>query len=104
VPGRADASRAVNIKADVIVEPHSRLPGMDPHPHAHVDPLGPVLSGKRPLSGHRGRNCVASAREGDKERVALGVDLAAVVLVERRAQHALMLSERSDIAVAQPPQ
>ena len=66
-------------------------------------------------SGHRreasdrwalaaGGDRVARPRERDEERVALGVDLATVVLVERRAQHALVLAKHLGVAAPQPRQ
>jgi hypothetical protein len=65
---------------------------------------GTVLGGERPLRAHRGGNCVARPREGDEERVTLGVNLATVVLVERCPQQALMLGKDLGVAAAQPRQ
>jgi hypothetical protein len=44
------------------------------------------------------------AREGDEERVTLGMDLATVVLIKRRAQQGLMLAKHLAVAAAQPLQ
>ena len=104
VAGSADPRRAMHVQADVIILSDFRLAGVDAHPHAHVDALGPTLGRKRPLRAHRGGDRVARPREGDEERVALGVDLATVVLVERRAQQALMLGQHLGVAAAQPRQ
>jgi hypothetical protein len=81
----------MDVEPDVIIQPDLGLTGMDAHAHAHVDVRRPALRGERLLRGHRGGDRVARPREGDEERVAIGVDHAAVVLVERSAQHTLML-------------
>jgi hypothetical protein len=52
----------------------------------------------------RGGDRVAGPREGNEERITLGVDLATVVLVERCPQQALMLTKDLGVAVAQPRQ
>ena len=104
VPGRADPRRAVHVQAHVIVLPDLSLAGVDTHPHAHLDALGPRLGGERPLRAHHRGDRVARPREGDEERVTLRVDLAAVVLVERRPQQPLMLAEHLGVAAAQARQ
>ena len=84
----------MHIQTDVVVQPDFRLAGVDPHTDAHVHVLGRALGGKRSLPATAA--AIASLpREGDEEGVALGVDLAAVVLVERRPQHALMSASTS---------
>jgi hypothetical protein len=75
----------MHVHADVVVVADLRLAGVHAHPHAHLDRLGPGVRDERPLGGHRGRDCIGGAREGDEERVALGVDLDAAMLLERRA-------------------
>jgi hypothetical protein len=65
--GRADPRRAVHVQADVIVVADLGLAGVDPHPHAHVDVLGPALGGERALGADRGGDRVARADEGDEE-------------------------------------
>jgi hypothetical protein len=66
--------------------------------------LGPTLGRERPLRADRSGHCVARPCERDEEGVTLGVDLAAVVLVERRPQQAPMLGEHLGVAAAQPRQ
>jgi hypothetical protein len=102
--GCTDPGRAMHVQADVIIEPDFRLAGVDAHSHPDLDAVGPTLGGKRSLRAHRGGDRIAGAREGDEERVTFGVDLATVVLVERRAKHALMLAEHLGVAAAQPRQ
>ena len=104
VSGRADPRRTVHVQSDVIILSDLRLAGVDAHPHAHVDALGPTLRGQRALRAHRGGDRVARPHEGDEERVALGVDLVTVVLVERRPQQALMLGQHLGVAATQPRQ
>jgi hypothetical protein len=102
--GRADSRRAVHVQTDIVVHRDRGLAGVDSHAHAHLDALGPGLRRKRPLPGDRGSDRIACPRESDEEGVALGVDLATVVRVERRTKQALMLGEHLDIAAAQPRQ
>jgi hypothetical protein len=80
------------------------LAGVDTHPHAHVDALGPTPGGKRSLRAHRSGDRIARPHKGDEEAVTFGMDLATVVVVERRAQHALMLGKHLGVAAAQPRQ
>jgi hypothetical protein len=77
---------------------------MEAHAHTHLHAFRPAPGRERPLRGDRGCDRVARPREGDEERVTLGVDLATVVLLERRAQHALMLGQHLAIAGTQPRQ
>jgi hypothetical protein len=93
VPGRADPRRAMHIQTDVIIQPDFRLTGVNTHAHPHIDALGPTPVRKRPLARDRRSNRVARPREGHEERVTLGVDLATMVLVERRTQRTLMLGK-----------
>jgi hypothetical protein len=104
VSGGADPCRSVNIKPDVITVPDFRLAGVHAHAHAHVHAIRPAMGRKRPLRTHRGGDRVARPRERDEERVTLGVHLAAAMLVERRAQQALMLAKHLRVAIAQPRQ
>jgi hypothetical protein len=102
--GRADPRRAMHVQTDVIILTDLRLAGVDAHPHANVDALRPTLGRQRPLRADRSGDRVARPHERDEERVTLSVDLPAVVLVERRAQQALMLAKHRRVAAAQPRQ
>jgi hypothetical protein len=104
VSGSADPRRAVHVQTDVVVQADLRLAGVDAHPHAHLDALGPALGRQRPLRAHRSGDRVARPREGDEEAIPLGVDLATVVLVERRPQQAVMLAKHLGVAAAQSRQ
>ena len=106
VAGRADPRRAVDVQTDVVVQSRRR-PRRCGRPCARARP---TPSGQRLATASA--RCAATAaatasrrpREGDEEGVTLGVDLATVVRVERRAQHALMLGEHLGVAAAQPRQ
>jgi hypothetical protein len=102
--GSADPCRAVHVQPDVIIQPDFGLAGVDPDAHTHFDALGPTVGRKRPLRAHRSRDRIARPHKGDEERVTLGVHLAAVVLVERRAQQPLMLGKHLGVAAAKPRQ
>ena len=102
--GRADPRRAMHVQADVVIQPDLRLAGVHADAHAHLDALGPTLGRRRALRAHGGGDRVARSPEGDEEPVTLGMDLAPVVLLERRAQQALMLGQHLGVATAQPRQ
>ena len=100
----AIANAEAHVEPDVIIQPNVRLAGVDAHPHTHLDALRPTPGGKRSLRAYGGGDRIARPREGDEKRVPLGVDLAAVVLVECGPQQPLMLAEHLGIAGAQPRQ
>ena len=64
-------------------------------------PSGHACSAERALRVDRRGDRVLRARERDEERVALRVDLAAAVRVERRAQQPPVVGEHLAVAVAQ---
>src|SRR5436190_20060849 len=102
--GSADPRRAMHVQSDVPIALKLRLAGMDAHAHADVDTLGPAPGRKGSLRSHCGGNRVARPRERDEERVALVIDLATGVLVERLAKHTLVLGEDLRVAATQPRQ
>ena len=85
----------MDVDADVALLRHERLAGVDAHAHAHR----PVRERALRRLGRRER--VRRPREGDEERVALGVDLDARRGAERLAQHAPVLAEHVRVAVAE---
>jgi hypothetical protein len=85
----------MDVDADVALLRYDRLARVEPHPDAHL----PV--GERLLTLERRRGCVGRTREGDEERVPLGVDLDAAVARERLAQRAPVLCEHRGVAVAE---
>ena len=73
----------------------------DPHPHAAA--LGPRVRGDGPL-GRDGRGeRRPRAREHDEERVALAVDLDAVMRRERAAEELVVLRQHGGVAVTAEP-
>ena len=95
VPGCADTSASVHVEADVALVRDLRLAGV--HPDADAD-----RPGREPALDLRGgRDSVGSAGESGEERVALGVDLHAAVLRERRAKDAAVVGERPGVGVTE---
>ncbi len=101
VAGRPDARRAVDRKARVPAVGRDRLPCVEPHPHPDRCAVGPLVGGKGELALDGGEQCVPRARERDEERVALRVDLVAVVGCEGLPQQALVIGEHLPVAVAE---
>ena len=69
---RRDTGAAMDVDADVSLGGDGRLAGMEAHPDAD----GPAV--ERVAARHRRRDGARCSREGDEERVSLGVDLDAV--------------------------
>ena len=90
---RCNARAAVDVHSHVSLAGHRRRAGMQPHPH----PDRAALEGSLARIGRGDR--AGRGRERDEERVALGVDLDAVVGFERSAQHAPVLRERLGVGV-----
>jgi hypothetical protein len=62
-----------------------RLAGVQPHANGDVAPVRPLVIAKSALRVDRRGHCVAGPHEGEKERVALCVDLGPAVRGERFA-------------------
>ncbi len=103
VPCSHDPRRSVNAEPDVAVAADRRLARIDPDPDPEGDTRRPVVAGERPLAFDRGLDGLVRPLEGDEERVAVGVDLAAAVRGENLAQEALMGREHLVVADASEP-
>ena len=90
-----DARSPVDVEADVPFLGHARLAGV--YAHAHAD----RASGEATLCFRRRGDCVGGARERHEERVALRVDLDAVVRRACLADDPAMLGERGAVPVAE---
>ena len=101
VAGGRNTSGLVNAEPDVAILADARLARVQPHPHLDLDPVGPGVRGEITLSIDCRCDSVLASLEGDEERVALGVDLPAVVCRERGSQDALMLGEHVAVDAAQ---
>ena len=82
-----DPRRAMHVHADVARLRQQRLAGMD------ADPSAERMRGERGLRRSCGGDRIGRAREGDEERVALGVDLDAVVRLPGSPERCPMQSE-----------
>ena len=91
VAGTSDPCRAMHRETGVTTVGGERLAGVEAHPDVDLDAVGPVVSCERELCLDRREQRVARAREGDEERVALGVDLVSAVRVERRTQQSAVI-------------
>ena len=82
----------MDVDPDVAVSGHSRGSGMQAHPHRDRPRR------ERPLP-HPGRGGgPSSGREGDEERIPLGIDLHTSLGDERVPQHATVIGQRLGIA------
>src|SRR5581483_2774635 len=96
----ADPRGLVHREADVALAVHGRLPRVEPHPDAHGAVVGPRMCRERPLRGRRPCYGRARAAEDEEERVALAVDLDALVLAEGRPQERVVVAEQARIRIA----
>src|SRR5262245_13018559 len=95
VPRRANAGTSMDIQADVALIGDLRLARVHPDADADRPRSEPALDLRRRSDR------IGSAGEGGEERVALGVDLHAVVVRERRSEHVAVLAERVRVGVSQ---
>ena len=93
------AGRTMNVEPDVVAVEQSRLAGVETHADADRAARRPRVLGERTLSGGRSRDGVRRARECDEERIALGVDLVAVVGAERLPEEAAVRLEQLVVTV-----
>jgi hypothetical protein len=75
---------------------------MQTHSYTDLDTVRPVVRGELSLREDGGPERSVRAREGEEERVALRVDLAASPLLCRGPNDALMLREDLGVTPAQP--
>ena len=67
-----------------------------------VDTLRPFVSGQLALRFHHAADRIDGAREDGKERITLGVDLAAVPACESGSQDLSLLIQQNGVLLAQP--
>ena len=101
IPGRADPSRPMDGEPRVTTARRNRLARVQAHPHLDLHAVRPGVrrDGELALDGRH--QCVSRTREGDEERVALGVDLIASMRFECRAQQPLVLLEHLAVPLSQ---
>jgi hypothetical protein len=97
VPGRADTRGPVHREARIAAVARDGLARVKPHANLDLDSGGPLMRAKGELALHRGEERISRARERNEERVALGIDLVAVVSGERRTQQIPMVGEHGRI-------
>ncbi len=100
VPGGAQPGRPVYPEPDEPAGPRGRLGGVEAHPDADPGAGRPLVRRQRALGGDRRRHGILGGTERDEERIALGVDLPAVVGGEGLPLQALAGGQ--DVAVAFP--
>ncbi|KRT77837.1 MAG: hypothetical protein XU14_C0004G0007 [Armatimonadetes bacterium CSP1-3] len=93
----------MDIEPDIMVAGQRRLPGVDPHAHAHLHAVRPGVRRQRALRRHRGAHGVPGAGKGDEEGVALRIHLRALLLGEGLTQEALVLEQHLAVALVPQP-
>src|SRR6266516_7725111 len=92
--GSHDARCSVHIKTDVGPIDHAWVAGVQAHADADFVAVGPRMFCQRSLCLCCGAGGVLCGAKDDEECVALGVDLVAVMRIERSAQHAAVVREQ----------
>ena len=100
MPDSADPRRAMNRQADVSVDRQFCLPGKDAHTHLDECSSGPRVGCERFLARGGREDGVLRTCKGDKERVALVVDLPAAVDAERFPNEAMVIGEDVGVLAA----
>ena len=100
--GGADARRAMDGEAVVLVGGDRRLTRVDAHADARLHVVRPLVADERALSRQRGSDGVLWPPERHEERVALGADALAARLLEDAAQNPVMLGEHVAVPLAEP--
>ena len=101
VAGIADPGRPVHVEADIAILGDHGLAGVDPHANADIRRLGPVVPRDAPLGVGRRGDRLARPSEDPERRVALRVDLLAVVASEGGAKDLLMVRHHPRVPVAE---
>jgi hypothetical protein len=99
--GGADTRRADDVEAEVALFSDCRLARVEPHPHAHVRVVGPVVLSQRALCVDGAGDRIPRPRERVEERVALRVDLAPAMLLERLAHDPAVIPHDVAVPVAE---
>ena len=89
--GSGDPRSAIDVLADVALAGQARRPCVDPHPDRDLEPLLHSAGG-----GERARR----RWKRDEERVALGVDLDAILRLVGLAHDPAVLVERSGVPLS----
>ena len=98
-PGRAEPGGAYDVEAEVALAAESGLAGVQAHPDADVDAVGPVVCGVRALRLDGRGDRVAGAWKREEEGIALRVDLDAAVLREVLAHQPPVVGDDTVVAV-----
>ncbi|CAN5296444.1 hypothetical protein BH09ACT13_BH09ACT13_04620 [soil metagenome] len=101
MPDGSDPRRAMHSHADVALLADDGLTRVQPHPHADLATVGPVVLGERALRDDRRSESRIRTREREEERVSLRVDLAPAALGRGLADGALVLCPDGAVALAQ---
>ena len=99
--GRADASGADDVEADIALLREVRLARVQADPNAHGAIVRPLVRGVRALHVGRCSDGLASPREREKERVPLGVDLDAAG-TKRGPDQPPVLAQGLGVALSEP--
>ena len=91
----------MNGEAEIALVAERGFAGVQAHSHTHVHSFGPVMSGQGALSGHSPLDRTPRALEYDEEGIALHVDLAPPMPLERGSKQPPLIGEQLAIPIAQ---
>ena len=100
--GGADARRAMDGQAVVLVGGDRCLARVDAHSDARLHVVRPFVADERPLPRQRRSDGVLWPPERHEERVALGADALPAGLLEDAAKDPVMLREHVAVVLAEP--
>ena len=99
-----DTRGVMDVQTDVALAAQVRFARMDAHANADGLVVRPRLCGKRALGVGRGLDRACRRREREKERVALRVDLGAVVPSDGLTEDEAMKLQRVAVRGSEPPE
>ncbi len=100
VGGCRDPRSSMNVDAHIAFADLHRLTAVKPHPDAELDIAGPAMRVEGGLGVGCGGDRALSLLEDDEEAVALGVDLATAMGLERRPQYPPVVGKQHRIVIA----
>jgi hypothetical protein len=99
VRGRHDASRAVDVRAEVVAVLFSGVTRVESHPGLQREAFRPVRTGQSNLGRDRARHSACRASKHGKRAIARALDHPSTVRVDRVAHHGVMHRQRGSHGV-----
>ena len=101
VGGAGDPGGSMDLEPQILIADQRCLAGVQTNPHPHLPAVGPPIIRQRLLDCGRAGAGIERAVEDDKERIALGTELVAVIRLQRLPLDGVMRQQHLGIAIAE---